>query len=99
MGYPPQSPPPGYGPPEGAYGPYQPQPRSNLPVVLSIIGIVFWFCCSPLSIALGLYAQSEFRKRGQPDVLAKVTWIGGIVALLLGILLTIVRVSVTGRTY
>lgn len=99
MGYPPQPPPPGYGPPEGGYGQYQPRPRSSMPLVLSIIGIVCWFCCAPLSIALGLIAQSEFRKQGQPDTLAKVTWIGGIVALALGIVFTILRITMTGRTY
>ena len=50
-------------------------------------------------IALGLIAQSEFRKQGQPDLLARVTWIGGIVSLLLGIAFTILRLSMTGRTY
>ena len=97
MDYPPQ--PPGYGPPTGGYGPYQPQPRSTLPVVLSIIGIVCWFCCSPLAILLGFLAQSEFRKRGQPDTLAKVAWIGGIVALVLGVIFTAIRYSLSGSTH
>jgi hypothetical protein len=70
--------------------------------VLSIIGIVCWFCCSPAAIVLGLIAQGQYRNQGQSDTLAKVAWIGGIVALVLGILVTIVRVmamSTTGTTY
>ena len=63
-----------------------PQPQSNTPQVLSIIGIVCWFCCSPASIVLGLIAQGKYREQGQPDTLAKVAWIGGIVAVVLGVL-------------
>jgi hypothetical protein len=103
MGYP-QQPPGGYGPPPGGgyggpppgggYGGYPPQqPQSSTPLVLSIIGIVCWFCCSPAAIALGLIAQGQYRKQGQSDTLAKVAWIGGIVALLLGIVFTIIRLS------
>jgi hypothetical protein len=98
MGYPPQ-PPPGYGPPEGGYGQPYPAPRSNMPVILSIIGIICWFCCAPLSIVLGFVAQGQFRRQGQPDVLAKVAWIGGVVALLLGIVFTILRFSMNRTTY
>ncbi|GAB2676650.1 hypothetical protein [Kribbella swartbergensis] len=54
-------------------------------MVLSIIGIVFWFCCGGVSIVLGLIAQSKYREQGQPDTLAKVAWIGGIVSLVLWI--------------
>ena len=78
-------PPPGYGGPPG-YGPgYGGQP-SNTPLVLSIIGIVCWFVCSPAAIVLGVIAQSQFRNQGRPDTIAKVAWIGGIVALLFGII-------------
>ncbi|WP_199239851.1 MULTISPECIES: hypothetical protein [Kribbella] len=55
-------------------------------MVLAIIGIVCWFCCSPAAIGLGLFAQSKFRQQGRPDTLAKVAWIGGIVFLILGII-------------
>jgi hypothetical protein len=91
MGYPPQPPPPGYG-----AGYPQQQPQSSTPQVLSIIGIVCWFCCSPAAIVLGLVAQSQFRAQGRPDTIAKVAWIGGIVALVLGILGTLARLSATG---
>ncbi|GAA4490243.1 hypothetical protein GCM10023191_022120 [Actinoallomurus oryzae] len=92
MGYPPQPPPPGYG---GAGYPQQ-QPESSTPQVLSIIGIVCWFCCSPAAIVLGLVAQSQFRGQGRPDTIAKVAWIGGIVALALGILGTLARLAANG---
>jgi hypothetical protein len=102
MGYPPQQPPPGYGPPGGGYG--QPsggygqfrQPPSNLPLILSIIGIVCWFCCSPAAIVLGVIAQGRFRRQGQSDTIAKVAWIGGIVFLLLGIIFSAIRLSMGG---
>jgi hypothetical protein len=35
---------------------------------------------------LGFIAQSKFRQQGRSDTLAKVAWIGGIVALVLGVL-------------
>jgi hypothetical protein len=99
VGYP-QGPPPGYGgdtppPPPGYGGGYgQPaQPQSSTPQVLSIIGIICWFCCSPAAIVLGLIAQNQFRAQGRPDTLAKVAWIGGIVAVILGALGTIVRLQ------
>jgi preprotein translocase subunit SecG len=57
--------------------------------VLSIIGIVCWFIFSPAAIVLGLIAQSQFRKNGQRDTLAKVVWIGGIIVLILGIVLVV----------
>jgi hypothetical protein len=57
--------------------------------VLSVIGIVCWFLCSPAAIVLGLIAQSKFRSQGQSDTLAKTAWIGGIVALVLGIVIAI----------
>lgn len=96
MGYPPQAPPP------PGYGGYPQQPPSSAPQVLSIIGIVCWFCCSPAAIVLGLVAQNQFRRQGRPDTIARVAWIGGIVAFLLGILSFIVRVTVlnsSGDTY
>ena len=83
-------PPPGYGPGYGGYpGPQNPQ--SNTPTVLSIIGIVCWFLCSPAAIVLGIVAQGQFRSQGQSDTLAKTAWIGGVVALALGIILFIAR--------
>jgi hypothetical protein len=67
--------------------------------VLSIVGIVCWFLCSPAAIVLGLIAQSQYRAQGQPDTLAKTAWIGGIVALGLGIVLGVVRViALNGQT-
>jgi hypothetical protein len=84
----------GYGPPQPGYGyggyPGPQNPQSSTPTVLSVIGIVCWFLCSPAAIVLGLVAQSKFRAQGRSDTLAKVAWIGGIVLLALGILLFIV---------
>jgi hypothetical protein len=88
-------PPPGYGGPPPGYGPGYggfpgPQnPPSNTPTVLSVIGIVCWFLCSPAAIVLGIVAQGQFRNQGRPDSLAKAAWIGGIVALVLGIVVAI----------
>lgn len=111
MGYPPQQP-PGYGPPggyggggygmpPGGYGGGYPpqQPPSSTPTVLSIIGIVCWFCCSPAAIVLGLVAQGQFRNQGQSDGLAKTAWIGGIVALILGIIYAILNIAVLSHTH
>lgn len=81
-------PPPGYGGPPG-YGPGYGGRPSNTPTVLSIIGIVCWFLCSPAAIVLGIIAQSQFRNQGRPDTIAKVAWIGGIVALIFGIVVAI----------
>jgi hypothetical protein len=61
--------------------------------VLSVIGIVCWFLCSPAAIILGGVAQTQFRKEGRPDGLAKAAWIGGIAALALGIVLAIARAA------
>lgn len=102
-GYPGQSggpggygpPPPGYGPPPPGYGPGYggypgPQaPQSSTPTVLSVIGIVCWLFCSPAAIILGLVAQSQFRKQGRSDGLAKTAWIGGIVLLVVGVILAV----------
>jgi hypothetical protein len=88
-------PPPGYGGPPPGYGtgyggfPGPQNPPSSTPMVLSVIGIVCWFLCSPAAIVLGIIAQSQFRNQGRPDSLAKTAWIGGIVALLLGIIVAI----------
>jgi len=87
-------PPPGYGPGYGGYPGPQGQ-QSSTPTVLSIIGIVCWLFCSPAAIVLGLVAQSQFRKQGRPDGLAKTAWIGGIVLLVLGI---IIAVAVNGHS-
>jgi preprotein translocase subunit SecG len=62
-------------------------------MVLSIIGIVCWIICTPASVVLGLIAQSKFRQQGRPDTLAKVAWIGGVVLIVLGILLSIISYS------
>jgi hypothetical protein len=81
-------PPPGYGPGYGGYpGPQNQQ--SSTPTVLAVIGIVCWFLCSPAAIVLGIVAQSQFRNQGRPDTLAKTAWIGGIVALVFGIVVAI----------
>lgn len=86
-------PPPGYGGPPGygpGYGGYPGQrPPSSTPTVLAVIGIVCWFLCSPAAIVLGIVAQSQFRNQGRPDTLAKTAWIGGIVALAIGIIVAI----------
>jgi hypothetical protein len=91
----------GYGqmpPPPGGFGYNAPiQQQSNTPMILSIIGIVCWFCCSPASIVLGLIAQSRYRQQGQSDTLAKVAWIGGIAFFVLGIILTATG-NVPGRS-
>jgi hypothetical protein len=84
----------GYGPPQPGYGsgygyPGPQNPQSSTPTVLSVIGIVCWFLCSPAAIVLGLIAQSKFRAQGRPDTLAKVAWIGGIVLLVIGIVVAI----------
>jgi Domain of unknown function (DUF4190) len=85
--------PDGYGTPlpqysgGGGYGDPVPQQPSKAPLVLSIIGIVCWFVFSPAAIVLGLIAQSQYRKHGQRDTLAKVAWIGGVIVLALGIIL------------
>jgi hypothetical protein len=71
---------------------------SSTPQVLSIIGIVCWFCCSPAAIVLGLIAQNQFRNEGRPDTIARVAWIGGIVAMVLGILSFIIRLAAFNRT-
>jgi len=92
-------PPPGYGGPPSGYGPGYggspgPQkPPSATPTVLSVIGIVCWFLCSPAAIVLGFVAQNQFRVQGRPDALAKTAWIGGIVALALGIVVAIARAA------
>lgn len=89
-GYEPAPPPPGYG---GGYGAPQAEPPSSTPLVLSIIGIVCWFLCSPAAIVLGLVAQGQYRRQARPDTIAKVAWIGGIVMLVLGIILAIYRIK------
>jgi hypothetical protein len=81
-------PPPGYGPGYGGY-PGPQNPPSSTPTVLSVIGIICWFLCSPGAIVLGLVAQNQFRNQGRPDSLAKTAWIGGVVALVFGIVVAI----------
>ncbi len=91
-GYGGQPPGGGYGapPPGGGYGgqpPYGPSGggQSNGPMIMGIIGIVCWFCCSPAAIVLGLIGQSQAKKSGQSATLPRIAWIGGIIFLLLGI--------------
>jgi preprotein translocase subunit SecG len=81
----------------GGYGEPAPQQPSKVPLVLSIVGIICWFVFSPAAIVLGLVAQNRYRKEGQRDTLAKVAWIGGIVVLVLGIVLAVVRAK-SGHT-
>jgi preprotein translocase subunit SecG len=83
--------PPGYGGYGSGYGgfPGPQNPQSSTPTVLSVIGIVCWFLCSPAAIVLGIIAQSQFRNQGRPDTLAKTAWIGGIVVLVIGIVVAI----------
>jgi hypothetical protein len=83
----------GYRPGSGGY-PGPQNPPSSTPTVLSVIGIVCWLLCSPAAIVLGLIAQNQFHKRGRPDTLEKVAWIGGIVLLVLGI---VVAIAARGR--
>jgi hypothetical protein len=94
-------PPPGYGQGYGpGYGGY-PGPQgqqTSTPTVLSVIGIVCWLFCSPAAIVLGLVAQSQFRKQGRPDTVAKVAWIGGIVLLVIGIIIAIAANSHSGSS-
>jgi hypothetical protein len=80
---------PGYGPPGPGGYPGPQGPQSSTPIVLSVIGIVCWFLCSPAAIVLGFVAQSKYRDQGRPDTLAKTAWIGGIVALVIGIIVYI----------
>lgn len=82
------APPPGYGPEYGGF-PGPEKPPSSTPTVLSVIGIICWFLCSPAAIVLGVIAQGKFRNQGKPDTLAKVAWIGGIVALAVGVVVYI----------
>lgn len=73
-------------PPAGDYG-ASPAAQSNTPNIMGIIGIVCWFCCSPAAIVLGLIGESQAKKSGQSTTLPRVAWIGGIVALIVGIIL------------
>jgi hypothetical protein len=83
----------GYSQPPYGYEGAPVAPQSNTPMILSIVAIVCWFICSPISIGLGLFAQSKYREQGQSDTLAKVAWIGGIAFLILGIITTVSRLS------
>lgn len=83
----------GYSQPPYGYEGAPAAPQSNTPMILSIVAIVCWFICSPISIGLGLFAQSKYREQGQSDTLAKVAWIGGIAFLILGIITTVSRLS------
>ena len=61
--------------------------------MLSVIGIVCWFLCSPAAIVLGLVAQGQYRRQARSDTLAKVAWIGGIVMLILGVIIAVLRIK------
>jgi hypothetical protein len=63
------------------------QAGSNTAQTLAIIGIVCILFCAPAAIVLGLLAQTRYREQNQPDTLAKVAWIGGIVSMVIGILI------------
>ena len=75
----------------GGYGAPPSRPPSKTPLILSVIGIVCWLIFVPASIVLGLIAQTQYRKQGQRDTLAKVAWIGGIILLALGIILAVLQ--------
>jgi hypothetical protein len=84
------------GPPQGQpgwpgqQGPAGIQPipqQSNAAQTLAIIGIVCILLCGPAAIVLGLLAQSKYREQHQPDTLAKIAWIGGIVSMILGFII------------
>ena len=77
--------------PGGGYG--YGAPQQNNAKTLAIIGIVCIFICSPAAIILGFIAQGKYREVNQPDTLAKVAWIGGIVSLVLGVLVNILARS------
>ena len=64
-------------------------PQQNNAKTLAIIGIVCIFICSPAAIILGFIAQGKYREVNQPDMLAKIAWIGGIVSLVLGVIINI----------
>ena len=71
------------------------RPPSQLPLTLSIIGIVCWLVFPLASIPLGLVAQRQYRGQGRRDTLAKVAWIGGIVMFALLILVAVLRSHTT----
>ena len=75
------------------------RPPSQLPLTLSIIGIVCWFVFPLASIPLGLIAQRQYRSQERSDTLAKVAWIGGIVMFALLILLTVLLHRVKPATH
>ncbi len=77
-GYPPPAPGGGYGAP--------PQQQTNTPMILSIIGVVCWFICSPAAIVLGLIGQNKAQQAGQSSTFPRVVWIVGIVALVIGVI-------------
>jgi hypothetical protein len=84
-------------PPPPAYGQPAPASQSNTPMILSIIGIVCWFCCSPAAIALGLIARSQARNSGQSQTLPNVAWIGGVVALLIGVVGGVINIALNAN--
>lgn len=63
------------------------RPASNTAQTMAIIGIVCILICAPAAIVLGLLAQTRYRAQGQPDTLAKIAWIGGIVSIVLGVII------------
>lgn len=86
-GYPP--PPPG---PDG-YGYGAPQPQSNAPKILGIVGIICAFVCSPAGIVLGIIGMTKANNTGQSKTLPMVALVLSIIALVIGLITNIVRMS------
>lgn len=86
-GYPP--PPPG----GGGYGYGAPQPQSNTPKILGIIGIVCAFLCSPAGIVLGIIGTVKANNESQSKTLPMVALILSIIAFLVGIIRAITSMS------
>lgn len=66
MTYPPQGPPPGYGPAPAGYGygygygpPLQEHPQGTTVMILGILGIVLCQICSPIAWVMGNRALAE----------------------------------------
>ncbi|MGH7484991.1 MAG: hypothetical protein ACREMY_05195 [bacterium] len=59
-------------------------PQSKTPMILGVVGIIGWFLCGVGaigSVVAGAIGQRKAREFGQPDLLPKIAWIGGIVVL------------------
>jgi hypothetical protein len=73
--------------PIGGGGLTRARQQSNAAQTMAIIGIVCILFCAPASIVLDLLAQNKYREQHQPDTLAKIARIGGIVSFALGIII------------